>query len=660
MSLTVRVKNTGIDDLAINSISIAGNNAGEFIQTNNCTAVAASRICMINVTFASIFLGQKTASLNISSNDPDIPVMNVPLSAIVGNVLTVNKTGTGTGLITSNPPNISCGSNCTEWFAQNAQITLTAVPDTNRIIFSGWSGGGCSGTGACTVTLNADTAVTAQFNYLPTADFVASRTTGTIPDVTVNFTDNSSHATSWTWDFGDGTSYTTNTKENPSHAYQAIGTFDVTLTVTNPFGTDTKTIAGYINTQPCSNLPVRIKERTAGGQPTYYSSLNAAYRAALDGDIIQSLAVNFMEDLDADRDIVVTIDGGYQCDYVTQIDSSTLQGMLTTSAGTVTIDDFEIVLSNVEDVYNIGATATTGGSISPTGTWTLSRGSSQIYTITPNANYFIFDVFVDGASVGPINTYTFGSVMANHTIEAVFATNYTITATAGLNGSISPSGATNVVSHFSQMFVIIPATGYYVTDVLVDGVSVGAVNAYAFTDVTADHSISASFGIYVLTVVTTGISTGTITSNPTGINCGAACTSEYSPGSTVILTASPSPGAIFDGWSGGGCSGTATTCTVLLNAGTTVMATFTMSSASVAGALYHTLQDAYGAAPDGATILVRDMPPPQSLNANLPKTITLVGGYNTDYSSGAGTTTLQGMIDISSGKLTINNFILVR
>ncbi|MHB8107232.1 MAG: cohesin domain-containing protein [Candidatus Cryosericum sp.] len=69
----------------------------------------------------------------------------------------------------------------------------------------------------------------------------------------------------------------------------------------------------------------------------------------------------------------------------------------------------------------------------------------------------------------------------------------TITASASENGSISPSGDTSVPYGTNASFTITPITDYHVLDVLVDGVSVGALTTYAFTNVTANHTISASF-----------------------------------------------------------------------------------------------------------------------------------------------------------------------
>jgi PKD repeat protein len=84
-------------------------------------------------------------------------------------------------------------------------------------------------------------------NVGPTADFAGSPTNGTEP-LTVSFTDQSSGATSWSWDFGDGG---TSTVQNPSHEYAAAGTYTVALTVTNSCGNDIETKTDYITVNPC-------------------------------------------------------------------------------------------------------------------------------------------------------------------------------------------------------------------------------------------------------------------------------------------------------------------------------------------------------------------------------------------------------------------------
>ncbi len=75
----------------------------------------------------------------------------------------VTKTGTGSGTVSG--PGISCGSDCSETYLPNVNVTLNAAPDYGSL-FTGWSGQGCSGTGtSCTVALNNVKYVTATFDY---------------------------------------------------------------------------------------------------------------------------------------------------------------------------------------------------------------------------------------------------------------------------------------------------------------------------------------------------------------------------------------------------------------------------------------------------------------------------------------------------------------
>jgi hypothetical protein len=70
---------------------------------------------------------------------------------------------------------------------------------------------------------------------------------------------------------------------------------------------------------------------------------------------------------------------------------------------------------------------------------------------------------------------------------------YTIHVRSPMNGVIHPFGAVKVIHGERRRFQIIPLPGYRVSEVLVDRVSVGAVNAYTFNNVTSDHNIEAIF-----------------------------------------------------------------------------------------------------------------------------------------------------------------------
>ncbi len=109
-------------------------------------------------------------------------------------------------------------------------------------------------------------------NPSPVADFSANNTT-ICTGATVNFTDNSLFATSWSWNFTGGTP-ATSTLQNPSVIYNSPGTYAVSLTVTNSAGSDTKNINAYINVvnSPNANfsssiagLTVNFNNTSSGG-----------------------------------------------------------------------------------------------------------------------------------------------------------------------------------------------------------------------------------------------------------------------------------------------------------------------------------------------------------------------------------------------------------
>ena len=86
--------------------------------------------------------------------------VTVTLSGTV--TLAIGAAGNGTGTVTSSPAGINCGPDCAETYPNGASVTITATP-AGGSIFAGWSGGGCTGKDPCSLTLAADTTVTATF-----------------------------------------------------------------------------------------------------------------------------------------------------------------------------------------------------------------------------------------------------------------------------------------------------------------------------------------------------------------------------------------------------------------------------------------------------------------------------------------------------------------
>jgi uncharacterized repeat protein (TIGR02543 family) len=144
---------------------------------------------------------------------------------------------------------------------------------------------------------------------------------------------------------------------------------------------------------------------------------------------------------------------------------------------------------------------------------------------------------------------------------------YTITASAGTGGSITPSGTVSVAQGGSQTFTIQANTGYSLSSVQVDGVSVGAVSSYTFTNVVANHTISAAFAAapaasYTLNVTATN---GSVAKTPNQTS--------YTSGQSVSLQATPNTGYNFTGWSGD-LTGTGNPATLVINSNKSVTASF--------------------------------------------------------------------------------------
>ena len=168
------------------------------------------------------------------------------------------------------------------------------------------------------------------------------------------------------------------------------------------------------------------------------------------------------------------------------------------------------------ETFTITATAGEGGSITPSGPVTVNEGADQSFTIIADDGYQISYVLVDGYSVSVESSYTFENVTADHTIHASFAAvpNYTITSSAGDDGSINPLGEVVVNEGANQTFSIIANEGFQISDVKVNGILVEVESSYTFYDVTANHTIHAEFETAATAPLPIADFTLTNTSNP--------------------------------------------------------------------------------------------------------------------------------------------------
>lgn len=203
-----------------------------------------------------------------------------------------------------------------------------------------------------------------------------------------------------------------------------------------------------------------------------------------------------------------------------------------------------ITLSGMADVlvvapkFTITASSDSHSTITPSGIVSVLAGANQSFTMSANAGYHIVAVYVDGVSQGAITSYTFNNVQSNHTISVTSSINiYTIAASAGSDGSISPSGSVNINYGESQSFTIAGNTGYHIVAVYVDGINQGTITSYTFSNVQSNHTITASFAINVYYIMASSDSHSSISpSGSISVNYGSSQQFTMSAKTGYIIT----------------------------------------------------------------------------------------------------------------------------
>ncbi|MCV9385250.1 T9SS type A sorting domain-containing protein [Reichenbachiella ulvae] len=157
----------------------------------------------------------------------------------------------------------------------------------------------------------------------------------------------------------------------------------------------------------------------------------------------------------------------------------------------------EIEVFFEEQGFTIVSTAGDHGTINPEGAHFYRIGSEVTYTFEPEAGYEISDVQIDGISKGAKAAYKFVNISSDRSIHVEFKEikMYSIVASSGANGSISPSGESWFELGESVSYSIMPDLGYEILDVMLDGISQGPVDKLTFESIDRDHSIEASFGL---------------------------------------------------------------------------------------------------------------------------------------------------------------------
>jgi phospholipase C len=195
----------------------------------------------------------------------------------------------------------------------------------------------------------------------------------------------------------------------------------------------------------------------------------------------------------------------------------------------------------------------TGACSGTNSTCTLTLSASQQVSATFNLiqSAPVLTVFLAGSGTGAVSSSPSG-ISCKPTCSATFnaGTQVTLTAAAGTNSSFEgwSGGPCN-----------------------------GSTSSQCALTLSASQQVTATFNVMqgepVLRVTLGGTGTGTVTSNPPGINCGSTCSASFTAGTQVTLNEAPGANASFGGWSGA-CSGNNASCLVTMNANQQVTATF--------------------------------------------------------------------------------------
>jgi uncharacterized repeat protein (TIGR02543 family) len=495
-------------------------------------------------------------------------------------VLNVAKGGTGAGTVTSSPAGIDCGPTCAADFPEGTVVTLTAAPAAGSV-FAGWAGG-CTGTGACTVTLNAAQNVTATFNAVPVTFPLAvtknGTGTGTVtsnpagidcgPTCTANFpsgtnvilTAAAAAGSTFAGWAGAGCTGTGACTVPMTAAQNVTATFN-TVPVTFPLavtkngtgaGTVTSTPAGIDCGATCtfnfaSGQVVTLTPAPAGG------SVFAGWAGACTGAGACTVTMTAAQNVTATFNTVP----------VTFPLTVTKQGpcSLIVTSNPAGIDCGPTCTANFAGGSNVALTTPLAGGgctfvgwsgAGCTGTggcnvaMTAPQNVTATYAATPTFN---LTVTKSGTGGGTVTSNPPG-IDCGATCQAAYASGTQVTLTAAAAGGSTFVGWSG------------PCTG---------------TNPQCTFQMTANQTVNAAFdtagATFTLTVVRTGTGQGSVTSSPGGINCPPQCADVYPQGQIVDLTATANMGSTFGGWSGGGCGG-AGGCTVIMNGNITVNAQF--------------------------------------------------------------------------------------
>ncbi len=420
--------------------------------------------------------------------------------------LTVILPGSGSGAIHFTPPDEKCITSCSKNYITGTEVTLTAAAGTGSG-FSGWSGGGCSGTGNCLVSMDWAKDVTATFTL---GSYTLTYTAGANGSIDGSSPQTVDHGS-------DGSSVLAVPDEGYAFVQWSDGSTD------NPH-TDT-------------NVTADINATAIFEIINYTLTYTAGANGSIDGSSPQTV-----EHGSAGSSVEAVPDTGYEFDMWS--DGSTDNPRTDTN---VTADlgvTASFVILNYSLTYNAGECGILNGDSPQTVSYGGNGSSVEIEVDIESCYHYIFVQWSDGSTDNPrIDT----DVTADINVTASFGLDsHTLTYTAGANGSFSENSTSpQTVEHGSAGSSVeaVADTGYE----FVMWSDESTDNPRTDTNVTADISVTANFQPILYTLSYTASNGGTLTGEDTNMQSVTQSVPYYGDGTPVIAV--PDEGYEFVQWS---------------------------------------------------------------------------------------------------------------
>jgi hypothetical protein len=318
---------TSLTDLAGYRIyyGTASGNYAETIDVGNITTSVVSNLADGTTYYFAVTAYDTSGGESGYSNEVSKTTQGVQQYS-----LAVTKSGSGSGSVTSSTGGINCGATCTATYDPGAVVTLTAA-SSGGSTFGGWSGGGCTGTGTCSLSMNSSISVSAAFTANTVNTYSITATAGTGGSISPAGTVAVTQGAARTFTIAPYAGYTLADVVVDGTSVGAISTYTFSSVGSN------HTIAAAFDPDQvsCGNDPIKSGSN-------YYTSLQAAYDASRYRASIQIIGTSLNETATLDRSISLSLQGGYDCNFASSSLYSIIDGALIISQGSVVVDNIII------------------------------------------------------------------------------------------------------------------------------------------------------------------------------------------------------------------------------------------------------------------------------------------------------------------------------